>query len=159
MPILYHGSNTLFEAPDLTYARDKRDFGVGFYTTTHKEQATEWATNVSIRYGGKGAYLYTFELDLSDDFKIRKFPEISIEWLELVKGNRMRGGIQHDFDVVIGPVANDNTFRTIALYVEGTFSAEEAMTRLRYSKANDQVSLHTPKVINALNLIGREQIG
>jgi len=30
---LYHGSNISFETPSLAYARDKRDFGVGFYTT------------------------------------------------------------------------------------------------------------------------------
>jgi len=34
MPILFHGSNVEFEIPTLEKAHDRRDFGMGFYTTT-----------------------------------------------------------------------------------------------------------------------------
>jgi hypothetical protein len=51
---LYHGSNKLFDEPDLSKSRDKRDFGLGFYTTTLKEQAEDWARTLSTRYGGDG---------------------------------------------------------------------------------------------------------
>jgi hypothetical protein len=37
--ILYHGSNVNFDTVSLDFAKDKRDFGRGFYTTTIKEQA------------------------------------------------------------------------------------------------------------------------
>ena len=63
MLTLYHGSNALFEKPNLTFARDKRDFGLGFYTTLLHSQALEWANNIFERYGGKAPFLYTFELD------------------------------------------------------------------------------------------------
>lgn len=36
----------------------------------------------------------------------------------MIRNNRLNGSVQHDYDVVIGPVANDNTMRTVALYDE-----------------------------------------
>jgi hypothetical protein len=158
MLTLYHGSNAEFTVPGLEYARDRRDFGVGFYTTALKEQAVAWAFSMYERYGGAGAFLYTFELTETDTLTVLEYPEISIEWLDMVKDNRLSGGTQHSFDVVIGPVANDNTIRTVSLYVEGVYDTEDAMRRLRYFKANNQVSLHTQKALDRLVLKAREQL-
>jgi len=155
--VLFHGSNVLFDRPTLEKARNRRDFGVGFYTTTLKSQAENWARNMTVRFGGE-PYLYTCEFELSDQLAVKEFQDINVEWLELVKENRMLGGIQHDFDVVIGPVANDNTMRTIAAYVSGLYEAEEAMRRLRYLKMNNQVSIHTQRAMEFLCLKGHEHV-
>lgn len=37
----------------------------------------------------------------------------SKEWLEFIKENRNKGGLSHEYDVVIGPVADDNTMETV----------------------------------------------
>ena len=159
MSILYHGSNAEFPVPSLQYARDKRDFGMGFYTTLLKDQAAEWAISMHERYGGVGAFLYTFELIEIDGLAILEYPEISVEWLDMIKNNRLSGGIQHSFDIVMGPVANDNTIRTVSLYVEGVYDAEDAMKRLRYFRSNNQVSLHTQKALDRLVLKVSERLG
>jgi len=156
MPVLFHGSNVEFEIPTLDRSRDKRDFGMGFYTTTVKTQAEEWAKHMVVRFGGQ-PYIHTFELNY-DDLAVKEFPGINLEWLELVKVNRTLGGIQHDFDVVIGPVANDYTMQTIQRYIDGVYEAEEAMRRLRYAKVNDQVSLHTPRAMALLISKGYEYV-
>ena len=78
------------------------------------------------------------------------------EWLEFVKENRSKGGVQHEYDVVIGPVADDDTMETIQLYIANILTAEEAVERLRYNKVNNQVSFHTKKAINHLKLVRRE---
>ena len=155
--ILFHGSNQLFDSPDLLAGRDRRDFGRGFYTTTLRSQAEDWARNVTERFGGE-PYLYTFEFDRAPYLRVKEFTEICVEWLDLVKTNRMQGGVQHDFDVVIGPVANDNTMRTISLYVAGVYDAAEAMRRLRHFTANNQVSLHTEQALALLRLKGRDRV-
>ena len=157
MLTLFHGSNSSFEIPSLAYARDKRDFGVGFYTTLLRSQACDWARNMFARYGGKAPCLYTLELDESG-LSVLTFPEISVDWLEMVKTNRLLGGIQHNYDIVMGPVANDNTLRTVSLYVAGVYDAQDAMKRLRYFKTNNQVSLHTEAALNKLVLKAREQL-
>lgn len=62
----------------------------------------------------------------------------------------------HDYDVVIGPVADDNTMETIQLYISGVLTAKEAVERLRYNKVNNQVSFHTKKALAYLRFIGRD---
>lgn len=148
--IVYHGTNSLFETVMLNKSRNKRDFGIGFYTTTMKEQAEAWAENMFLRYGGSGKYVIRYEIEIDENLKIKQFEGLSEEWLEMVRENRVQGGLQHDYDIVIGPVADDNTMRTVALYVEGIYTAPMAIEQLKYFKANNQVSLHTDKAVSYL---------
>ena len=48
---LYHGSNCNFNTVDLSKAKDKRDFGKGFYLTTLQSQAKDWAEVLFARFG------------------------------------------------------------------------------------------------------------
>ena len=153
---LYHGSNIAFTEVDLSKSRDKRDFGRGFYMTTFQEQAEQWAKTLHYRYGGDGIFLYTFEFALTAEINVKVFDSLTLDWLELVKENRVNGGISHNFDAVIGPVANDNIMPTIALYVDGTLRAETALVELAYFKPNDQVSIHTARALKVLTLIERK---
>ena len=44
---------------------------------------------------------------------VKRFDALSEEWLEFIKENRSKGGLQHKYDVIIGPVADDNTMETV----------------------------------------------
>jgi hypothetical protein len=156
---IFHGSNQDFDAVYLSKSRDRRDFGRGFYMTGIRDQAKNWAENMFVRYGGTGVYVYEFELSFSKDLKIKQFEGLTREWLEMIKKNRMNGGIQHSFDVVQGPVANDNTMRTIALYVAGIYTPEMALEQLRFFEPSDQVSIHTQRALTGLNLLGKSTYG
>jgi len=154
---LYHGTNCLFEKIDLSKSRNNRDFGRGFYTTTIKGQAISWAEVIFERYGGTGKLVYEFDFEKNDDLNIKVFENANKEWLEFISLNRNAGGIRHDFDIVVGPVANDKTNRTIALYIAGIYTAEIALDLLKYNELNDQVSFHTNKALSAITLAGREK--
>jgi hypothetical protein len=150
--ILFHGSNIDFDKVSLDFAKDKRDFGKGFYTTTIKEQATDWAEIICKRYKTKTAYLYTFELSFNE-LTVKTFESVSREWLDFVIANRIIGSTQHTFDIVSGPVADDRIIDTIGFFIAGIYTFEEALRRLEYIEPNDQVSLHTGKAISNLKLI------
>jgi len=156
---LYHGSNCDFQEVDLSKSKDKRDFGKGFYTTTFREQAHEWAETLFDRYGGFGFYVYEFDFEPTTDLKIKRFDALAEEWLQMIRENRVMGGVQHSFDVVEGAVANDKTNRTIALFVEGIYTVEMAIEKLRHNKSNNQVSFHTEKALKNLHLIKKEYYG
>jgi hypothetical protein len=149
---LYHGSNQSFDNVDLSKSKNRRDFGKGFYTTTIREQALQWGYNMFNRFGGEGIFLYEFEFSPSGNLKTKKFPDISDEWFDFILLNRVSDSLQHNFDFVQGPVANDKTVLTITGFIDGLFTKEEAMRRLRYCKANDQVSLHTEAAVSLLKL-------
>lgn len=150
--VLYHGTNCLFDAIDLKASKNNRDFGRGFYTTTIPSQAESWAASMRVRRHGECAYMYEYEFAPCEGLKVLEFPALSIEWLDFIKGNRALGGVQHDCDVVMGPVANDNTLLTVNRYIQGVYTAGEALARLAYFKANDQVSFHTERAVSCLAL-------
>jgi hypothetical protein len=155
---LYHGSNCDFSRIDLNHSRDKRDFSKGFYATTLREQAESWAATTHLRYDGEGKFLYLLDLNLDPSLAILEFDGITADWLEMVKENRIKGGLQHSYDIVRGPVADDDTMPTLSLYVDGLLSVEATMRQLEYSKPNDQVSLHTPIALQKLELVGKVRL-
>ena len=151
--ILFHGSNCEFDTVSLEKSKDNRDFGKGFYTTTLEEQAKEWAEILFLRTQKGSAFLYEFELQDFTDLDVKVFPEYTLEWLNFVKENRVCGGIQHSYDAVKGPVANDRTREAIAQYLSGAYDAEYTIKQLMYMKFNDQISFHTEKALAKLKLL------
>jgi hypothetical protein len=156
---LYHGSNRDFTIVDLAKSKDNRDFGKGFYLTTLQNQAKDWAETLFDRYGGDGVFVYEFEFEIAEDLTFKKFDGLAEEWLNFVKDNRVKGGLQHSFDVIQGVVANDRTNRTLALFVEGIYTAKIAMKKLYRNKLNDQISIHTEKALKCLTLTNKTAYG
>lgn len=155
---LYHGTDSDFERIDLSKSLEKRDFGTGFYTTTLSSQAERWALNKKARNVSEHAYVYVYEAEIPESILVKNFDGLSLEWLEMVRANRQHGGIQHSYNVVIGPVANDDTMLTVNRFIQGIYTDEEALERLRFSKANDQVSFHTEAAVSCLKLVRRYQV-
>ena len=116
---LYHGSNVIIDTIDLVKGKPFKDFGRGFYATHIKEQAVLWSERIAQRYGGS-ATVSEFEFDLeaaiADGLKVKIFNEPNEEWAEFVMANRKSSEPRHDFDIVIGPVANDNMATLFNLY-------------------------------------------
>lgn len=152
---LYHGSNVEVRKPSLRKSRTKTDFGRGFYTTTQKEQAEHW-TSIKLDRAKTGRRVVSvFELDdtiLSNtDLKIREFHGPDEAWLNFVVDSRK--GIEHDYDLVFGPVANDKVFTVVNLYESGVLDAPAAIAELKAYKTYNQLSFHTPRVIGALKFV------
>lgn len=156
--VLYHGTNIAFDRIDLSKSHNRRDFGRGFYCTILEKQAQEWAHRLYMRSFSGGEYVYQYIFHPTEGLKIKHFNALDAEWLEFIKSNRIKGGIQHSYDVVIGPVADDNTMETVQLYISGILKAEEAVERLRYNKVNNQVSFHTPLALKYLRFECRKEV-
>lgn len=151
--IVYHGTAFKFTQIDLNKSKNRRDFGKGFYTTTIQSQAEAWAKNIAMRNGCQHAYVNVYEFVFADELQYKVFPGLTLEWLDFVKINRMNGGVQHNYDVVIGPVADDNTMLTVNRYMSGIYTAEEALSRLAYYRVNDQLCLNTEKALKYIRLV------
>lgn len=109
-----------------------------------------------LREKTKGYFVLQYSFEEKDILNIKRFEGLNKEWLEFIKQNRSKGGLQHGYDVVIGPVADDNTMETVQLYMNGILTDLEAVERLRYSKVNNQVSFHTEKGLESLKFVRRD---
>ena len=149
---LYHGYTVAVRKPSLRPGRPNADFGKGFYTTSNYEQAVRWAHIKQEREGAQRAVVSVYEFDESllgsPDLNIRLFSGADEPWLYFVTD--CRKSRPHDYDLVQGPVANDNVFTTVNLFESGVLSAEAAILQLKAYKTYDQLSFHTESVIESL---------
>ena len=158
---LYHGSNADIETIDLTKGLRYKDFGKGFYVTPDKSTAIRMAQKKARLFGGT-ATLITYELDeaaLSSDLKVRRFPEkATVEWLMFVYDNRDRKNTTpiHDYDIVIGPIANDGVVLQLTNYREGIYSPEQVAKLLQDRFLDQQYYFGTVRALQFLHKINVE---
>lgn len=155
--LLYHGSTMAVRKPIVSRGRGKTDFGKGFYTTTSREQAEKWAQIKRDRMSDEAhAIVSVFELDdavlNNPAYHTRHFDGATAEWLDFVVGNR-RGEVHHNFDLIMGPVANDKLYATITLYENGILDANAAIEQLNTHQLFDQLSFHTAKACKLLTFV------
>ncbi|MDR2132932.1 MAG: DUF3990 domain-containing protein [Clostridiales Family XIII bacterium] len=150
--MLYHGSYTVVEKPDLSYSRLRTDFGKGFYLTPLKAQAKSWAARFLRERGSAVLSMYAFLPNPGDklpaELNILEFDTHSLEWLEFITACRLGQSVGTAPDLVIGGVANDKVFDTLQLYFDKLIGAEEAIGRLRYNKPNFQYCFKNQALID-----------
>lgn len=154
--LLYHGSNIEVTNPQIIESDRRLDFGKGFYLTSSYEQAKRWAElTVKRRDTGKEVVsVFEFDDSSASELKILHFTQAQKEWLEYVTMNRKNLNIPNDdYDVVIGPVANDRTMPVISLYFSGIYDIEETIKRLMPQKLCDQYTFRTEKAIQKLKFL------
>ncbi|MCL2754307.1 MAG: DUF3990 domain-containing protein [Oscillospiraceae bacterium] len=156
---LYHGSYLAVEMPNISYSREKVDFGKGFYTTQIKEQAVRWSARFKRKKGQCVVSLYEIDKsELLNNSKILSFETYSDEWLDFILDCR-RGNDTSDYDVVIGGVANDKVFDTIELFFEKLIDRAEAIERLRYESPNLQYCFRSQDIIDRyLKFVSSEEV-
>lgn len=151
---LYHGTNVDFDVIDLTKSNKYKDFGQGFYLTDIRSQAEELAAKKSRLFGGYPV-IQEHEFDESllsgAELKVLKFDKPSTEWAEFIFKNRNRdNNFTHDYDIVIGPIANDGVAYLLGRYEEGTLTIEELSDKLDFKKLNSQYFFGTNKSLKYL---------
>lgn len=149
---LFHGSNIEIQAPKLLKVQRALDFGRGFYTTSDFMQAKKWAERTArIRGCGEAVVsCYEFDGEPPDELRILRFSAPDSEWLNYVAKNRKNSNAADDYDLVIGPVADDQTFPTILLYLDGYLNAESAVRQLLPQKLKDQYTFKTERALSLL---------
>lgn len=141
--ILYHGSNQPIHDIRLSEGKKYKDFGQGFYTTHIKEQAVYWSRRIAERFGGVPV-VTEFEFDLqgavSAGLNIKQFERPDREWALFVMANRRQDGneFHHDYDIVIGPVADDRMARLFGLYDMDIIDLDAVVAGLIYKDLNSQ---------------------
>lgn len=138
--ILYHGSNIEITEIDLSASKVGKDFGCGFYLSADKEQALELAIRKTEQIGNGTPTLNVFDFDetgfRASGLSIREFDGYTSEWADFVlmnRRNRTREAM-HNYDVVIGPIANDAVGFQIRRYTSGLIDKQKFLEELEYMK-------------------------
>jgi len=157
--ILYHGSNMIVDKPQLIEQNRYLDFGYGFYTTTNKAQAENFAQKVVCRRGGKPVInIYEIDDNTNINLNIRRFFSPNEEWLDFVSSHRNGTYEGEQYDLIIGAVANDDVYRTLQVYSSGLLTKEQAIEALKIKKLFDQYVFATDKSLLQLRFVRAEEV-
>jgi hypothetical protein len=158
--ILYHGSNLIVEKPCPVAQNRYLDFGFGFYTTSNLEQAKNFALKVVKRKGGVPIVnMYKFdEKQLGTIESFKRFISPDEDWLDFVSENR--NGIYNgkNYSIIIGPVANDDVYTTLQLFMGGFLTREQTLQTLKIKKLYDQYVFATQEAMDLLHFISYEEV-
>ena len=152
---LYHGTNVEFDRILLSKCRPNKDFGRGFYLTDIRSQAREQAIR-RCEFEGWGTPVvqeYQFDVNLlkSQELNVKQFDGVCREWAEFILQNRMaRGRRMHEYDIVVGPIADDGVVYQLNLYMQRLISLETLVRELTYRRLNNQYFFGSEKSINLL---------
>ena len=155
--IVYHGSNVIVSEPRLVAQNRNLDFGFGFYTMTIKTQAIAFADKVFRRRRKGDRIISIYEFDEQAAFaacSFRRFESPDEDWLDFVSENRAGTYKGKSYDLVYGPVANDDVYATFTLYTSGTLTKEQTIETLKTKKLYDQLVLSSEKALGFLHFIG-----
>ncbi len=147
---IYHGSYTSVQTPEIIKGKFTKDFGEGFYCTELKRQAEKWAR----RYDTPVVSIYEYKP--LEELNILCFDDMTDEWLDFIVA--CRSGKPHDYDIVIGAMANDQIYNYVADFMNGILTREQFWIMAKFKYPTHQINFCTKKALQCITFKGYEEI-
>jgi hypothetical protein len=152
---VYHGSYAEIDTIDFSFSHKRRDFGRGFYVTKLLSQAKYWAIRKGEDNDTEGVVTeFEFDEDFFDDedFNVIRFSGYTDKWLDFIVLNRSnrKNKPAHDYDLVEGPVADDDIATRIYDYLEGKVSKSQFLKELTHKSPSHQICFCTLQSLQAI---------
>lgn len=148
---VYHGSNVSVSEPKILINGHYKDFGYGFYCTNIEKQAKRWALT---KRGATVINKYVYEE--STELKVCTFSNMTEEWLQFVVD--CRRGKEHNYDIVEGPMADDQIWDYVEDYMSGDITKEAFWELVKFKYPTHQIVFCTEDALKTLRFEGSEVI-
>ncbi|MFA6402738.1 MAG: DUF3990 domain-containing protein [Salinivirgaceae bacterium] len=139
---VYHGGFTAIEKPEILESKFPKDFGEGFYCNKLESQAERWAS----RYDT--AVVSIYEYTPNKTLKTLVFEEMTEKWLDFIV--ECRSGVKHNYDIVIGAMANDQIYNYISDFIDGILNREQFWVLAKFKHPTHQVCFCSDKSLKTL---------
>lgn len=139
---VYHGGFAAIDKPEILKSRFAKDFGDGFYCTELEAQAIRWAS----RYDTPVVSIYEYQPN--ENLKMLVFEEMTEEWLNFIV--ECRSGGKHDYDIVIGAMANDQIYNYISDFIDGVINREQFWVLAKFKHPTHQVCFCSENALDTL---------
>jgi len=150
MQIIYHGSYCEVEKPRILEGKFTKDFGTGFYCTVLKEQAEKWA----IKYDTPVINKYEYRENKS--MNIKEFTLMTEEWLDFIID--CRSGKKHEYDIVIGAMADDQVYNFITDLLNGNITRQAFWELAKFRHPTHQIAFCTEKSLECINFVEADKL-
>lgn len=150
MMTVYHGGDQVLKKPEIRTNKNTKDFGTGFYCTVIKEQAQKWARRFDT------GIVSIYDVRMLENLKVLEFTDMTEKWLDFIVA--CRSGEEHDYDIVIGAMADDQIYTYVSDYIDGTITREQFWSMARFKYPTHQIVFCTEEAIKCLNYRGYEEV-
>lgn len=150
MQIIYHGSYCKVEEPKIIEGKYTKDFGRGFYCTILVEQAEKWAQKYDT------AIVNMYEYNENTELKIKEFTIMTEEWLDFIINCRL--GKEHEYDIVIGAMADDQVYNYVNDLINGTITREAFWELAKFRHPTHQIVFCTEESLKCIKFIGIKEM-
>ena len=147
---VFHGSAIEVKNPEIITGKFTKDFGEGFYCTKLKRQARRWALRKDTPT--ISTYKYTPDNTLS----VLDFKGMTDTWLDFIVS--CRKGIPHNYDIVIGAMANDQIYNYIEDFIAGVITREQFWALAKFKYPTHQICFSTKASLKCLSFVESEKI-
>ena len=89
---------------------------------------------------------------------VKTFEDYTMEWLDFVVDCRQNADFRHEYDLVIGKIANDDVGETVQAVVDGLTPKDFALSKLVFMHANNQICFSTETALKHLKFISSERV-
>lgn len=156
---LYHGSYVEIQEIDLSVSKVGKDFGCGFYLSNDRNQAERIAEKKVTIMGNGTPCITTYQFDentlTGNTLQTKYFDSYGKEWAEFVLMNRLNRTRHqaHNYDIVVGPIADDDIGLQLRRLTDGYISIEQFLDNLKYKELTTQYFFGTPEALTHLQKI------
>lgn len=148
--IIYYGGYKEVEFPPIHLDRFTKDFSWGFYFTDVEEQAQERAGKFIT------PVVNTYRLKNIEKLNVKRLEDYTDEWLDFVMHCR-NGGV-HDYDIVIGRMADDSIYEYLEAYELDRMDKQRFFELMESKYSTCQISIHTLKGLRCIEFVESYQI-
>lgn len=150
MQIIYHGSYCEVKEPKIIEGKYAKDFGIGFYCTILPEQAEKWAKKYDT------SFINMYEYNENQKLKIKEFTVMTEEWLDFII--KCRSGKTHEYDIVIGMMADDQVYNYINDLLNGTITREAFWELAKFRHPTHQIAFCTEEALKCIKFVSAKEI-
>lgn len=148
--VLYCGSYCEIRKPEIVKGKYTKDFGEGFYLTILEEQAKKWA----LKYDTPVINKYEYNED--SNLKIKEFTIMTEEWLDFIIN--CRSGKKHEYDIVIGAMADDQVYNYVTDLINGEITRSAFWELAKFKHPTHQVALCTNRSLECIKFLESEEL-
>ena len=150
MQIVYHGSYCKVDKPKIKQGKYTKDFGVGFYCTILEEQAKKWAEKFET------PTINMYEYEQISKLKIKEFSVMTEEWLDFIIN--CRAGKTHEYDIVIGAMADDQVYNYVTDLIDGNITRSAFWELAKFRHPTHQIAFCTEPALQCIKFIGTKEL-
>ena len=85
---------------------------------------------------------------MNTNLNIKEFKEMSEEWLDFIVD--CRSGKDHNYDIVIGAMADDQIYNFVSDYIDGTITREQFWVLAKSKYPTHQIAFCTKDALKCL---------